>query len=162
MPEPINKYSFDSFFTYKFVDLITNKNMEPNIITTINIIPSFLSLYYLYNKEYIFFIFFLIIRLILDCADGHVARKYNKISEFGNLYDHYLDLVFYLFLTILLVYKFNIILSILIILIVLIYLNRIYVSIIYDFFKIIEDNTVISIPMISIIIIYIQKYYNLS
>ena len=156
MPEPIHPYCFDSFFTYKFVDLITNKDMEPNVITTINIIPSCLALYYLYNQEYVLFILFLIIRLILDCADGHVARKYNKISEFGDLYDHYLDLFFYVFLIVLLTYKFNIIISIILISIVLMSLQRIKIPIIYDFFDFIEDNTVIMIPLLSIGIIYIQ------
>ena len=156
MPEPIHPYCFDSFFTYKFVDLITNKDMDPNVITTINIIPSSLALYYLYNQEYVLFILFLIIRLILDCADGHVARKYNKVSDFGDLYDHYLDLFFYVFLIVLLTYKFNIIISIILISIVLMSLQRIKIPIIYDFFDFIEDNTVIMIPLLAIGIIYIQ------
>jgi len=162
MPEPTNKYSFDSFFTYKFVDMITNEHMDPNVITTINIIPSCLSLYYLYIKEYYLFIFFLIVRLILDCADGYVARKYNKTSEFGNIYDHLIDLIFYACLAILLLYKFNIILSILVVLVVFILINVIHIPIINDLFKIIEENSVIMIPLFSIIIINIQKYYNLA
>jgi phosphatidylglycerophosphate synthase len=130
--------------------------MDPNVITTINIIPSSLALYYLYNQEYVLFILFLIIRLILDCADGHVARKYNKVSDFGDLYDHYLDLFFYVFLIVLLTYKFNIIISIILISIVLMSLQRIKIPIIYDFFDFIEDNTVIMIPLLAIGIIYIQ------
>ena len=149
MPHPENLYSFDSIFTYKFVDLISNENMEPNIITAINIIPSILSLYFLYNCNYFLFFIFLIVRLVLDCLDGHVARKYNKITPFGDKFDHYTDLIFYIILIVLLSLKIDIIFILLITITIFLLLERHYIPILSELFQIIEDNTVISVPIIS-------------
>ena len=157
MPSPTNPYCFDSLVTYKFVDIIANEQMEPNVITISNIIPSFLALYFLYRCDYILFIIFLVIRLILDCLDGHVARKYNKTSDFGYKLDHYTDLIFYIILIIILSSKFNIIIIILLTTILIILLKKYYIPILSELFQIVEDNTVIMIPLISIIFIYLQK-----
>ena len=153
MPQSNNPLCFDSMITYKFVDIIANEKMEPNIITISNIIPSFLSLYFLYHHNYVLFIIFLVIRLILDCLDGHVARKYNKITNFGNKLDHYTDLIFYIILIILLTSKFNIIIIIIIVTIFIIIIERHYIPILSELFQIIEDNSVIMVPLISIILI---------
>ena len=158
MPCPKNEYSFDSIVTYKFVDMISNESMDPNIITAINIIPSILSLYFLHMNNYIFFFVFLFIRLILDCLDGHVARKYNKVSEFGNYFDHYTDLVYYVLLIIFLTYKINIIIMILLTSVLILLLKNYIVK--FEFFQFIEDNSVISIPLISLIFIYFQNNQN--
>lgn len=157
MPQSSNPYCFDSLVTYKLVDIIANENMEPNVITVINIIPSILSLYYLYKDEYILFFIFLIIRLFLDCLDGHVARKYNKTTDFGADLDHYTDMIFFILLIILLTYRLNIIILIFFTCILTIILNRIYLPVITEFFQFVEDNTVLMVPLISILFIYLQN-----
>jgi phosphatidylglycerophosphate synthase len=35
---------------------------------------------------------------ILDYADGYMARMYNMMSEFGDIYDHARDIIFHLFI----------------------------------------------------------------
>jgi phosphatidylglycerophosphate synthase len=162
MPHPDNLYSFDSLFTYKFVDLISNKNMEPNVITAINIFPSILSLYFLYKTNYLFFYIFLIVRLVLDCLDGHVARKYNKESDFGDKFDHYLDLIFYVGLIVILFSSMNLVFVLLIIIVLIIILERYYIPILSEIFNIIEDNTVLLVPIISGLIIYFRNFYNIK
>jgi len=129
--------------------------MEPNVITTINIIPSVLALYYLKINNYLYFYIFLIIRILLDAMDGHVARKYNKVTDFGGLYDNLVDLFFYTFLIFLLTYKKNRIICIVSMLVFILISRRIRVPLIYDLFKIIEDNSIILIPLISTILIYL-------
>jgi hypothetical protein len=153
MPQPTNVYSFDAMFTYKFVDMISNENMEPNVITLCNIIPSILSLYYLHNGAYTLFLVFLVVRLVLDCLDGHVARKYNKTSEFGNTLDHYTDMVFYIGLLLLLTAKLGTVTRVLILLLFTVIIERNHVPVLSDLFSIIEDNTVISVPLLSIVCI---------
>ena len=128
--------------------------MNPNIITAINIIPSIISLYFLYNTNYFLFFIFLIIRIILDCLDGHVARKYNKITNFGDKFDHYTDLIFYLILITLLCSNMNIIYILVIIITLIIILERYYIPILSEIFDIIEDNTILSVPLISGLLLY--------
>lgn len=154
MPEPTNIYSFDSAFTYKFVDLISNETMEPNMITMLNTIPSAFALYFLYVADYTFFFIFLIIRIVLDCLDGHVARKYNKTSTFGGYLDHCTDLVFYTGLLVLLSSKFDIITRALFVVILILAMHRIYIPILSELFKIVEDNTIVSIPCICMLFLY--------
>jgi len=157
MPEPTNKYSFDSIFTYKFVDLISNETMDPNTITLLNIIPSALALYFLYVADYTFFYIFLIIRIVLDCLDGHVARKYNKTSTFGGLVDHYTDLCFYTGLLILLSSKFDIVFRVLLVVTLIIVMERVYIPLLTELFKIIEDNTIVSVPCICAFFLYFHR-----
>lgn len=159
MPNPNNPYAFDTIFTYKLVDLISNEYMNPNVITTINLLPSTLSLYFLYSDNYFWFYIFLFVRLILDCLDGHVARKYNKVTEFGNEYDKNTDLIFYMILIIILASKskLNLILILLLVITIFMLIERCYIPIISELFILIEYNTIIMVPLISFLFLYFKK-----
>ena len=149
------KNTLDNIFFYKFADIISNKHLDPNVITTINIIPSFLALFFLYNKNISYFLVFLIIRLFLDCLDGFVARKYNKVSNFGQQFDKYLDIFFYLILLIILLQKSNIIIILLsIIIFTILLILRYDIPFLTILLKYIEENTIISVPIISLLIYY--------
>ena len=63
----------------------------PNILTTLGLVASVLSLYYFYNKNAEYAILFLMIRCYFDYSDGLLARKFNQISEIGDWYDHVTD-----------------------------------------------------------------------
>lgn len=156
MPEPTNEYSVDKLITYKFVDLIANKDMVPNVITILNIIPSMISLYYLHCKQYELFYIFLIIRIILDCLDGHVARKYNKMTKFGEKLDRYTDIFYYSVVLIMIFANHGIIFQILCVL-ALITLYESQIQIIKSFFDFMGDNTLISIPLLCVLLIHISK-----
>ncbi len=95
MPAPGSTHSVDSLISYPLVDIIAHQNMNPNVITITNIIPGILSLYFLIKGNYFLFYTFLVIRILLDCLDGHVARKYSKETELGNKLDMISDFIYY-------------------------------------------------------------------
>jgi phosphatidylserine synthase len=65
----------------------------PNIITTYSFISGLISLYYLYAGNTIYFAFYYILGYFFDCVDGYFARRYSMTSKYGDLYDHFTDLV---------------------------------------------------------------------
>jgi hypothetical protein len=65
----------------------------PNIITTYSFISGLISLYFLYlNRRKEFAVLF-VLSYIFDCIDGHFARRYDMITEFGDFYDHLTDVL---------------------------------------------------------------------
>ena len=153
MPQPENPFCFDNIITYKIADYIANEHMEPNYITIFNIIPSTLCLYFLCQNNIPLFLIFLIVRLILDCTDGHVARKYNKQSEFGNNLDRYTDMIFYTILLYILLKDVNIYIVMCILISYIIMMERYYVIGLTEIFTVIEENTIVSVPLISLLLI---------
>lgn len=72
----------------------------PNVITTIRFIAIPFMAYFIYasvnvDPKYnmIAFIFFISI-WATDVLDGYIARKYNQISDFGKLFDPFVDKTF--------------------------------------------------------------------
>jgi len=65
----------------------------PNTLTTFSLIFGLMSLYFLWHKNMIWFAVCFWISYVFDCADGHYARKYGMVSEFGDLYDHIKDVL---------------------------------------------------------------------
>ena len=71
-------------------------NITPNIITTIGVICTILSIYkFCHNQKYQAAIFWYL-QYFFDCLDGYIARKYNMETEFGDYYDHITDVLGYL------------------------------------------------------------------
>jgi phosphatidylglycerophosphate synthase len=66
--------------------------VTPNILTTFGLISSILCVYFLYKKNTIACIIFLLLRMYFDYADGLLARKYKQVSKFGDYYDHIVDI----------------------------------------------------------------------
>ena len=96
---------------YKFLEptlpFWNNLNFTPNMITTLGAISSYLSLDYFYKGNIQYSILFIILRAYFDYTDGALARKYKQISKFGDLYDHIVDVVFYVALNLLIYNKFE-------------------------------------------------------
>ena len=96
---------------YKFLEptlpFWNNLNFTPNMITTLGAISSYLSLDYFYKGNIPYSILFIILRAYFDYTDGALARKYKQISKFGDLYDHIVDVVFYVALNLLIYNKFE-------------------------------------------------------
>ena len=82
---------------YIFVEFLApyahKLGLSPNMITTFKVIFSIASIYYLYKHLFIVAIFLYIISYFCDCLDGYVARKYDMVSKFGDLYDHISDVI---------------------------------------------------------------------
>lgn len=74
------------------IDYWNCMKVTPNMLTTLGLITSAASLYYFNNKNSTMAIIFLILRCYFDYADGLLARKYNQVTIFGDLYDHAVDL----------------------------------------------------------------------
>lgn len=85
---------------YIFVELAApyahKMGLTPNMITTLSILCSIISIYYLYQYLFLISIAFYILSYFFDCLDGYVARKYNMVTKFGDIYDHVSDIVSFL------------------------------------------------------------------
>ena len=68
----------------------------PNIITTYSLITGLLSAYFLYHGKLWLFVLFYTLSYFFDCVDGHFARKYDMITDFGDAYDHFKDIFVFL------------------------------------------------------------------
>ena len=88
----LDKYVSDIIL--KTVPFWKSIGFNANMITTVGLIASGLSVYYFYKKNAVLSVLFLIVRWYCDYADGIYARKYNNITKFGDYYDHIVDLVF--------------------------------------------------------------------
>ena len=101
-----NKYNEMSTFVYEnpidvlfyhiihyISDIVYHLNITPNMITTIGLLCSLISAYYLYNKDLFIAFIFWILSYYFDLLDGYIARKYNMGSVFGGWYDHISDII---------------------------------------------------------------------
>ncbi len=102
----------DKTIVYSLVqnsDWIYNRfKITPNQITLFNniVITPYL-LYNLYYDYYIISLCLVWIRAYLDGLDGYIARKFNKCSDKGEIYDHFSDCLYTGALTTLLISKIN-------------------------------------------------------
>lgn len=78
-------------FSLLIVALVEDTFISPNILTFISLCFSLLGSYYLaFNPEYIGLVYATLciyIAMILDCADGHLARWKGLKSDFGGYFD---------------------------------------------------------------------------
>jgi len=81
-------------------------SMTPNDITTLSVIMCIISAIFIFRKQFIYGAIFFYLGYFFDCCDGHYARKYNLVSKFGDMYDHYGDLFKFLLIMFAL-YKVN-------------------------------------------------------
>ncbi len=65
--------------------------MNPNMITTLSNIACIITILLLLNANYYMAAFFLLVSYYFDCMDGHMARKYDMVTIFGDYYDHISD-----------------------------------------------------------------------
>jgi len=80
--------------------LHTEMKLSPNEITLINnLIISPILLYFLYSNNTKISFILLYLRSYLDGVDGYIARKYNKGSKLGEIYDHVSDSIYSGFIT---------------------------------------------------------------
>ena len=67
--------------------------ITPNILTTFGLISSIACVYFLFKRIVLLSLFFMVLRMYFDFADGITARKYNQTTKFGDWYDHLVDIV---------------------------------------------------------------------
>jgi len=66
-----------------FIIIFKILNFHPNWITYISYLTLFLAAIFSFNGEFVVGSLFVLLSLVLDCADGIVARLNNKESELG-------------------------------------------------------------------------------
>jgi len=64
----------------------------PNTLTTFGLISSVLCNYFIWKRNMYPALLFLTLRMYFDYADGLLARTYKQTSNFGDWYDHIVDL----------------------------------------------------------------------
>jgi phosphatidylglycerophosphate synthase len=65
--------------------------MNPNHLTAISFIFGLMTAYYIYHGQDKLAAVTLFLSYYYDCMDGHYARKYNMVTEFGDYFDHFSD-----------------------------------------------------------------------
>jgi len=68
-------------------------NYTANGITTLSLIFAVVALYYLYHHNVLLFTIYFAISYLFDNTDGYYARRYGMVSENGDKYDHFKDLL---------------------------------------------------------------------
>jgi hypothetical protein len=118
------------------LDVYNNSCITPNMVTTLALLSGIMSAFSLYNKQFILSGILWLLSYYFDCVDGKLARKFNKVTKFGDYYDHLSDT----FKSILLLYTFYItnndyfkkIIIIVVVLIILCLIHMGYQEKIYD------------------------------
>ena len=96
-------YAYSKYIVIPTLPLWHKIKVTPNILTTFGLISSVLFIYFLWKRNVVLAIVFLLLRQYFDYADGLLARKYKQISNFGDWYDHIVDSVFVMLPLILLI-----------------------------------------------------------
>lgn len=86
----------------KDLDFYKQLGLTPDGLTFISLLCALFGIYNFYKDEYFLGGLFFFIGYYFDCADGKMARKYSIFSKYGDLFDHYSDmlktiLLFYVF-----------------------------------------------------------------
>ena len=70
-------------------------NFTPNTLTSVSFILGLFAIYSYQRNDYIKSAIYFMMSYIFDVFDGHYARKYNMVSNFGDMYDHLTDYMIY-------------------------------------------------------------------
>jgi phosphatidylglycerophosphate synthase len=65
----------------------------PNMLTSLSFGFGLLACYLVYTYKFVFGAVSYSLSYFFDCVDGYVARKYNMVSSFGDVYDHATDIL---------------------------------------------------------------------
>ncbi len=74
-------------------DFLYNIGFTPNGVTTLSTLCGIASIYNITHKNYIIASLFYLLFYWFDCVDGYMARRYNMVTEFGDSYDHFKDMI---------------------------------------------------------------------
>lgn len=71
--------------------------ITPNFVTTVRLLMMLFAFpYFFCNKSYSIAAIIYLTSYFLDCLDGHMSRKYNMDTIFGDYYDHIADTLTFL------------------------------------------------------------------
>ena len=103
---------YDVLIMENFVEPFTpffreSLGLTPNMVTWLSNITSWIALYFLWNKQIVLFFIFWQINYWWDCMDGYMARKYDMVTDFGDMLDHVGDWTSLAGIGIIMVYKYK-------------------------------------------------------
>ena len=82
---------------FTFIDmhlsLYYNLGFSPNVVTTFSIIFGVFAAHQIAIGRYNIAALLMLISYYFDCVDGKLARQYNMVTSFGDLYDHTGDII---------------------------------------------------------------------
>ena len=78
--------------------LIKYPCITPNVITTFSLISSLTGTYFIHNGCYKVGSILAFVGYFFDCLDGNFARKYDMVTDFGDMYDHFTDVITHILL----------------------------------------------------------------
>ena len=67
--------------------------VTPNMITGLSLLLGISSGVSMYYDKYKLAALLNFLAYFFDCVDGHLARKFDMVTVFGDYFDHYSDLV---------------------------------------------------------------------
>ena len=79
-----------------------------NLITLYSALSGAVAVYGMYNYDVSTFLVAWTVSYFFDCMDGHFARKYDMVSQLGDLLDHVKDILLWLSVFIILFKKFTV------------------------------------------------------
>jgi len=91
----------------KISPTIQSLNMTPNMITFLSLIFGILAIWLLVKNNFTGFAICYLISYFFDCTDGYIARKYKMTSKFGDYFDHIKDVVVFLGIFIVVIFKYK-------------------------------------------------------
>ena len=74
-------------------DFLYDIGFTPNGVTTLSMICGIASIYYFVCKNYYLSSFYFFLFYWFDCVDGFMARRYDMVTDFGDMYDHFKDIL---------------------------------------------------------------------
>lgn len=91
LDNPIDVFLYNQIDEH--LDFYKHIGFTPNGLTTLSLIFGLIGVYNLYHDNYLYAAVFFFISYYFDCADGKFARKYNQVTKFGDMYDHFTDFI---------------------------------------------------------------------
>ena len=109
--------------THPVIDYAKKKNYTPNHLTTCSFFFQGLGIAFLYYDYRWNYTFFYMIGYYFDNIDGPMARKYNMVTKFGDWYDHATDVSCFIATNYILIYEYNLLHNLLVVLFYLIQMS---------------------------------------
>lgn len=89
--EELVDYYFYRRLAHFFVPFFLRYKISPNLISFLSLFSGLLAAYFFYSWYFWPSGFFAVLAIVLDCADGQVARLLQKSSAFGRAIDGFCD-----------------------------------------------------------------------
>jgi hypothetical protein len=92
LEDPISQLFYDT--SSMISPFLYQNGVTPNMVTIFRLVMIIISFFYFFEHKYyrttaIIFVF----AYFLDCLDGHMARKFNMVTKFGDYLDHCSDII---------------------------------------------------------------------